>query len=398
MKNVSFLAELLEKDSITEHVRSISLKDDPSKVYLSTTDKLGPSRENVLYTDVPGYLNISFAQNGQKKWEKSVATFEGSYIDLKKYNDLDHLLKSKLSSKRVSRLRAYKRTLEKVFPIDYQYYYGEIQDRIYEKLMNTLKRMVTTRFDEKQMNHMALTEWDRFKELGKGLIREKKASLIVIYHGDEPIHISFNYIWKQLVFGYVRGFNIDYSKFYLGYIDIMIQLQWCFEMGFEIYDLLRENMEYKLRFADHTYLYACHIVVAKQVPFSIISPLITWLLLSLKFDIYYPFMSRLRAIYHRIPFLPKRKKRRIQLFYHLEKLDKEQWAKMDKERFSQTGINSLNETYGKRAVYHFLYLSKEKLEHLKIYTSLEDEHSIILECPNSLGKVIFKNRVEKHGK
>ena len=71
MKNVSFLAELLEKDTIADHVRSISLKDDPSKVYLSTTDKLGPSRENVLYNDVPGYLNVSFAQNGQKKLEKS---------------------------------------------------------------------------------------------------------------------------------------------------------------------------------------------------------------------------------------------------------------------------------------------------------------------------------------
>ena len=398
MKNVSFLAELLEKDTIAEHVTSISLKDDPSRVYLNTDDEPESSGENVLYTDVPGYLNVSFAQNGQKKLEKSVATFEGSYIDLKKYNNLDHFLKSKLSPKRVSRLKAYKRTLEKVFPIDYQYYYGEIQDRTYEKLMNNLKRMITTRFNEKQMHHMALTEWDRFKELGKELIREKKASLIVIYHGDEPIHISFNYIWKQLVFGYVRGFNIDYSKFYLGYIDIMIQLQWCFEMGFEIYDLLRENMEYKLRFADHTYLYACHIVVAKPRPFSMVSPLLTWLSLSLKFDMYYPFMSRLRAIYHRIPFLPKRKEKRIQPLYQLEKLDKEQWAKMDKEKFSRIQIASLKQPYGKRAVYHFLYLSKEQLEHIKLYISLDDERTIILECPNSLGKIIFKNRAEKHGK
>lgn len=398
MKNISFLVELLERDSIAEHVTSISLKDDPNRIYLNTSNKLQTSRENVLYTNVPGYLRISFSQNGQKRLEKSVATFESSYIDLKKYDNLDHLLKSKLSPKRVSRLRAYKRTLEKVFPIQYQYYYGEIQDHTYEKLMDTLKRMINTRFDEKQMQYMGLFEWNRFKEHGKELIRKKKASLIVIYNDDEPIHISFNYIWKELVFGCVRSYNIDYSKFYLGYIDIMIQLQWCFENGFEIYDLLRENMEYKLRFADQTYLYACHVVFAERGALSKVSAFISWLALSLKFDVYYPFMSVLRTIYHRIPFMPKRKKKQIQLMYQLEKLSKEQWARTDKGKFSQIQINSVNQPHGKRAVYHFLYLSKEKLEHLKIYTSLDDEHTIILECPNNLGKVTFKNRVEKHGK
>lgn len=389
IKKTSFLEALLEKGTIGEHACSITLKNGSNSVFQTSPESMSRSRQSThIYTDVPDYMNVSFFQNDSGAYKKSVATFEGSYIDLSKYEDLHHFLKTKLSPKRVSKLRAYKRTLEQVFSIEYQYYYGTIDDSTYDQLMSSLKRMISKRFNERQLEHMALTEWDTFEEQGKKLIQEKRAALIVIYHKDRPIHISFNYIWEKLVFGYVRGFDIDYSKFYLGYIDIMLQLDWCFKHQFKIYDLLRENLTYKLRFADYTYLYRTHIVCTQKPIYKNLTALLSWLSLSLKFDVYYPGIGKLKGLYHKIPFLPKGQ-RTIKPLYHFEDVLEEERTRIEKQQLEPIKIDSGHKDNLKRAAYHFLYISKDKLENLEVYREVGNSDSFFMVGTKKMKKVRF---------
>lgn len=396
-QKISFLEELLEKGCIDEHVSSISLKNSSNKIHHSTVEpKFWASQDTLIYTDVPGYMRVSFFGQETNKNEKSVATFEGSYIDLGRYTDIDQFLKAKLSSKRISRLKAYKRNLERVFPITYNYYYGNIDDTTYGQLMDSLKSMITKRFHEKELEHLALMEWDKFKENGRKLIQEKKAAIIVIQHGDHPIHISFNYVWEKLVFGYVRGFDVDYSKFYLGYIDILLQLDWCFKNQFKIYDLLRENMEYKLRFADCTYLYRTHIVYPQKPVYKKVASLKQWLSISLEFDVYYPVIDKLKGIYRKIPFLPKRR-RQIKSLYYLDEVSGEERSKLEQGTYQTVNLYSNPQIYLKRAAYHFLYLSKDNLENLKVYRDPVTPNIFYLKGLKTMKKVHFNQSETRNG-
>src|SRR5690606_17250164 len=210
MRKYSFLEELLILGKIGDHCRSLRVLPLSKTISLgseSPAPDLRPLARS--YWDVPDYMKVAFHSGKGKDFERSVALYEGSYINLDLYGDLNDFLKRKLSSNRISKLRAYKRNLERVFPIEYAHYYGEeLSDSTYSMLMDSLKAMISTRFEEKKMEHTALEDWDNFKNRGKGLIADKRAALIVIYNDGQPIHISFNYVWEKLVFGYVRGYNL----------------------------------------------------------------------------------------------------------------------------------------------------------------------------------------------
>lgn len=391
MKKFSFLEELLEKGTIGDLVDSIGIHGGQQAIYKSASqDKSLVWDQAFVCTDVPDYMNVAFSANGNDSFEKSVATFEGSYIDLARYKDLDAFLRAKLSPKRISRLKAYKRTLERVFPITYQYYYGSISDKAYDLLMDSLKGMITKRFREKKMEHLALNEWEGFKANGKKLIQEKKGALIVIMHDDRPIHISFNYVWEKVVFGFVRGFDVDYSKFYLGYIDILIQLEWCFSQNFHIYDLLRENLEYKLRFADHTYLYRSHIVFPKQPIFKWTTPLLHWLSLSLTFDVYYPALSKLRNLYHWMPLLPKRPEQRANVQYYFEEVSESERSNLTEDAMEPVNLEQETTNFLKRATYHFLYTTKDTLEDISVYRDLKNPHIFIIKGRKVMKKIVLR--------
>lgn len=390
MKKYSFLEELLILDTIKDHCESIDIGPTSQRVDFASGPKntvLGTKARS--YWDVPDYMKIAFAGNKVKNFERTVALYEGSYINLGLYTDLNDFLKQKLSSKRISKLRAYKRNLERVFSIEYAYYYGvELSDRTYSMLMDSLKTMISSRFEEKKMEHTALEDWENFKKHGQGLIASKRAAMIVIYNEGRPIHISFNYVWEKLVFGYVRGFDLDYSKFYLGFIDIMIQIEWCFKNQFHIYDLLRGNLDYKMLFADGTYLYRVHFIVPALLhkPFS----LLQWIRTALKFDVYYPLKRKLGVLYYGIPFLPKKTIDK-NVFYLMEEPTEEEAEQVKKNQMKEVPINPEPRENFKRAAYHFLYNSKTPLQELQVYVIPERKDVYFLKGNGHLKKVNFTN-------
>lgn len=79
---------------------------------------------------------------------------------------------------------------------------------------------------------------------------EKEASLYVIYNENRPIDICLNYHVAGVYVNKIRSYDIDYSKFRVGYIDIIKQLEWCLENNYAIFDLMRGDLRYKREFCN----------------------------------------------------------------------------------------------------------------------------------------------------
>ncbi len=61
------------------------------------------------------------------------------------------------------------------------------------------------------------------------LILEKKASLFVIYNKETPMAITYNYHTEDTLIDAITVFDIDYSKFNIGYVNNLKLLNWCFD-------------------------------------------------------------------------------------------------------------------------------------------------------------------------
>lgn len=390
MNKYSFLEELLMLDTIKDHCSSIDIGPHHWTIPISSCPSK-PTNPEVprSYWDLPDYMKAAFHSGQGKVFERSVGLYEGSYIELGKYQDLDHFLKEKLSSNRRAKIKAAKRNLERIFPIEYAYYYGvELSDSMYSGLMDSLKAMITKRFEEKGMNHYVLKDWGNFVKLGKKLIQDKRAAMIVIYSDGQPIHISFNYVWEKLVFGYIRGYDVDYSRFYLGFIDVLIQFEWCFENQFQIYDLLRGNLDYKLMFADTTYLYRVHFVIpsVKRNPLA----LLPWIWCSLKFDIYYTLKGKLANLYRRIPFLPELHQNKI-ISYQFDEPTVEESIQLEKNLIPKVSLEPEPREHLKRTAYHFLYSSKTPIKELEVYGVPGQKEIYFFKGNGQVKKVQFTN-------
>jgi hypothetical protein len=104
-------------------------------------------------------------------------------------------------------------------------------------LFRSLKVMLERRFDQKKVVNGNIDKLQEYEAAVYPLLLKKKAFIFVIYDGDKPIDIAFNFLFQNTVYSYTSGFDIDYSKFNLGMIDMIKHLEWCFENGYKQMDL-----------------------------------------------------------------------------------------------------------------------------------------------------------------
>lgn len=174
----------------------------------------------------------------------------------------DYLSQQFKSSARKGILR-YVRRLEHCFEISYKLHYGEIERDNYEFLMQNLHRMITARFDMKGDLHKDLRYWDQLWEQTYEQIINNEASLFVIYHKGRPIEISLNYHLGKMLFSSISSFDMDYTKFGLGHVEIYKQLEWCFKNDYILYDMGVGGTDYKRRWSNFVYRFEHHILYPK---------------------------------------------------------------------------------------------------------------------------------------
>jgi CelD/BcsL family acetyltransferase involved in cellulose biosynthesis len=212
-----------------------------------------------LIHDVPDYFPSSYDPPKDLKTIQ-VQQYKGVYTDFSDLKSLDEVLAKCFSSKSRSRFRGRVRQIESSFNISQKVYFGAISREDYEREMNALKNLIIKRFDELNIHNTVIPVWDFYYEAVYPLILEKKVVFNVIYNDDEPIAMSVNFVYDDIVAISIRSFSVDYYKYNIGNYEIYRLIDWCIQNNFRILDFSKGEGGYKQRWTTNTYNFNCHIL------------------------------------------------------------------------------------------------------------------------------------------
>ncbi len=229
--------------------------------------RLNPENSNdykkkaFLIYDVPSYFEVSTATQSTDIGFYRSTQYPGFLIDLKSFKTANDYLATSFSKSSRYKLKKYKKRFEASFNVRYVMYRGEMSRETYDYIFQSFRELLEKRFDDKQItnNNLDLNEWQFYHEVTYPMLLEGKASLFVIYNGDNPIGVTLNFFSEDILFDAITVFDIDYAKFHLGSITIMGLLEWCLENNLKIFDFSKGYFDYKTRWATTTYDFEYHI-------------------------------------------------------------------------------------------------------------------------------------------
>ena len=216
-------------------------------------------RKVLLVCDVPDYFPLDNKTSNSLKIQK-VKQYSGVYTDMSNIESLDDILQNSFSSKSRSRFRGRVRQIESNFNISQKVYFGDITLEEYQREMNSLKQLIANRFEQRNVFNTVLPIWDFYLDLMHQLILDKKVVFNVIYDGDNPIAMSLNFVYDDIVAIAIRSFNVDYYKYNLGNYEIYKLFDWCIENNIRILDFSKGEVDYKSRWSTHTYDFNYHVI------------------------------------------------------------------------------------------------------------------------------------------
>ncbi|RKN76929.1 GNAT family N-acetyltransferase [Ulvibacterium marinum] len=370
VRRLNFLDDVQWKNWLSFFYTRISNTFSQKLLLQSPESTIEKAKEIYVIKDIPAYLNMKVHPGFKQRKAKM---YHGYFINLGLYQNMEAYLLSRLSAKKRSQNRAYKKRLELCFNVRYKMYYGHIDKKNYDFLFDQLKLMIKRRFSLKQMKYDGLDKMDSYKELMYLRILKKRASLFVIYDEEKPISISLNLIDKDIYTGFMMSFDIDFSKFYLSFIGILKQLEWCFEKKIRIYDMMKGDLDYKKVFTDSTYNYYSHILFTSR---SLLSKVIANLM-TYKISWYYRslyFMKKWNAhlIFRKFKGYAFRILNRKTAFEAQPEISFENISVVD-SNFQLIPINIDDDSNSilRRPVYTFLYSSCQSIKSIKVFKILD---------------------------
>ncbi|WP_303317701.1 GNAT family N-acetyltransferase [Flavivirga abyssicola] len=228
---------------------------------LNILNKNSEVLKNSIFTFrlVPEYFKFNLRDTTFRS--KTIPQYNWGYSILLNTSDsIDAYMQRHFNSKKRNILTRYVKRLELCFNIKYSMFYGAISSTDYNFIMQSLHNMIVNRFKERNETHKNLFEWQALVENTYQKILNKEASLFVIYNEDEPIEVSLNYHFDKVLFSYISSFNINYSKFGLGHIEIYKQIEWCANNAYKLFEMGVGGMDYKRRWSNNVYRYNHHVV------------------------------------------------------------------------------------------------------------------------------------------
>ncbi|MFI1743916.1 GNAT family N-acetyltransferase [Thalassobellus sediminis] len=332
---------------------------------IKSNDKKRLSRVNY----VPKYLNLVINEKSEfKKIELNTAE-KGFIVNLKKYSDVKNYMLSQFGAKSRSKINSNLKRLELCFNISYKFYYGSISKKEYDFLFKNLYSLIKKRFLEINKEHQAIKKWKQYVDSIYHMVLNKSASIFVIYDDEKPIDICISYHFDNVVFNEIRSFDIDYSKFRLGYVDIYKQLEWCFEQGFDIFDLGMGELRYKKEWCNVVYPFEHHVVFNKKKIINYLLIVITKIYVSISKKIFE--FKKKYITKENIKNKFNIKNRYIVDDIYLEKFNSE------KNTYLELDIEAENNKHLRKCFYEFLYLNKNLKASTKIFKNISNNKYII---------------------
>lgn len=221
----------------------------------------------VIIYDVPDYLQDSDNTLTGRIKKIVVKEYSGYLIDLKASNNLEFYLKNRFNSKNRSQFRSYIRKLENSFSVSYRMFYGHIIKKEYDFLIQEFYNLSLKSFEFRKIKNRKLLpkNFNFLKDVVFELILEKKACLFVVYDGDKPIGICVNFITKEILFGDSTVYDLNYSKFNIGIIMLIKQIEWCIENKINFYDFSKGHFPYKEKWCNSIYSFEHHIIYDSNI-------------------------------------------------------------------------------------------------------------------------------------
>ncbi|WP_182859070.1 GNAT family N-acetyltransferase [Flagellimonas aequoris] len=331
----------------------------------------------LIITSVPGYLE-TVPVFGSRTTLKKVKTYPGSLIKLSSYPNFEAYLDQNFNKKRQANFLRSEETLYDCFDIEHRVFYGEMEKSDYETVFKAFQEMQSFRFDQLGTQDDAADMWPIYYKQTLELVQNKKACISVIYDGDNPIAISLNYVLGKMMFGFTKTFDMAYTKFGIGNVELLKMISWCIDEGFEVLDFMKGEYDYKNRFIDHAYPFSLQIMYSRNtLKQRLWGTTAFWVLQFFYF------------IYHGAKWLGLRRSRNRQTFLHnrsastpmVDQIPLHDQSSIETGEF-KVSLNEVRNKYLQKAVCDYCYLHRKPLKSISIYAKKEDESYIKMIAPS----------------
>lgn len=263
--------DFLESVYILNHLPSFykELKCNyTSKFYLKNSENKGfqSIKDSIaVVKDIPSYLNVNETGLPKNIKQVKIPYYSGYAINFEGVDSTESYLKSRFGNSSRYKLRRSIKKLESAFDITYKMYYGEISQEDYDIIMKSFFELLQIRSVEKGIiGNRNVKRKDFYYDNVKSLVLNKRASLFVIYNGGSPIDICLNLHVDTVIFQLIRTYDINYSKYNTGYIDLIKQIDWCLDNNIRFITFGYGAYFWKKRWCNHTYPYRFDIFYNKK--------------------------------------------------------------------------------------------------------------------------------------
>lgn len=381
----NFYLDLYEKNLVSNIYDTVWIANDHERILKSRASKKNDKKIGINVLEFfPSYLKGTLNQelHCSKIFQKL-----GFAVNLNGVkNAEDYLVHQFKGTQKKAILRSLKR-LESSFNITYKTFYGYISLEEYQLLMKALHQMLIKRFEQRNDRNKTLENWDHYLNTFRDAINCKQGSLFAIYSGNKPIEISINFHFDQLLYSSISSFDLDYSKFSLGNIEIYKQLEWCIDNNILIFDMGYGNFDYKRRWSNLIYDFESHIISAPNNKLSIAYGMY----LKYKVRLVNYLISKRLTIYYRNTILWLNKLNRIrkpELLCHkvVDGVTDVNLLLMDQICFTEQNDKY---TFLRRPIYDFLYTKTENIKDIAVFQFKSNKNAYVIQGKNSLIQINF---------
>ncbi|OUR90671.1 hypothetical protein A9Q87_11990 [Flavobacteriales bacterium 34_180_T64] len=340
-----------------------------------------------LVYDVPAYFDIeSFKVSKDSSLRlKKVFQYKGFLMDLSQANSAAEYINMRFSSKNRREFRSNQRKLETCFNIKYSFLHGQISQRDFDIAFKKFYELLNKRFAGKKTNyhHLSKEKWSYYKELVFEMLKEKKASMLIIYNESAPIGMTLNFHSEDVLFETITVFDPDYYKFSIGKISIIKLLEWCFENNYKFSDFSKGDFDYKRKWGNLEYDFEYHIFYDSQ---SLKSRSIANLV-----ERYFKFKLYLRNKnifkFYRKTIFKLTGSRKIATIY--DGLIYESLESVDESQYSRIKYNTESYIYLAQLINTFLFANPESADNIKVFQSLLNKKEFVISGSKKSQKITF---------
>jgi hypothetical protein len=342
-----------------------------------------------LIYDVPTYFNIEkFESKADSSLRlKKVFQYQGFLMDISSYKDQDEYINAQFSSKNRREFRSNQRRLEQCFNIEYSFLHGEISASEFNLVFDQFYDLLNKRFSEKQVNyhHLSSDKWNYYHELVFSMLKEKKASLLIIYNDKTPIGVTLNFHSQDVLFETITVFDPDYYKFSVGKTSIIKLLEWCFQNNYRISDFSKGDFDYKHKWSNLVYDFDYHILYdSKSIP-SIITATLIERFYKIKL---YLRQKKVNELYRKLKFIlqPKQQESFESTAIKFEKIEDLDSNSNDYEAINYELESNL---YLKQYVYTFAFANPEPIDNIKVYKYANNKKQFVISGSEKSQRITF---------